>query len=155
MAGTWLVQQKGRENFVSPDELKSLAKGGKLEPGDLVYHPILGRWLYARQVEEIGTELREATELGKLAVAGRPALEHNDSAVAGFTLGVLAVVPVFGILCALIGLPLSLRGMRRARQIEANGGPGGTDRRFAVAGVALTVASLLINGGVTLLAALG
>ena len=149
MAGTWLVQQKGRENFVSPDELKSLAKGGKLEPGDLVYHPILGRWLYARQVEEITSEMQDAMDLGKVAVAGRPAIEHNDSAVAGFTLGVLAVVPVFGILCALVGLPLSALGIRRSRAI------GGIDRRFAIAGVALSVSSLLINGGATLLAALG
>jgi hypothetical protein len=149
MAGTWLVQQKGRENFVDEGELKSLARGGKLEPGDLVYHPLLGRWLYARQVEEINAEMGEAIELGKVAVAGRPAVQHNDSAVAGFTLGVLAVVPVFGILCALIGLPLSIRGLRRSREI------GGIDRRFAVAGLALAAASLLINGGATLLAALG
>lgn len=149
MAGSWLVQQKGRENFVSPDELKTLARAGKLEPGDLVYHPVLGRWMYARQIEEIVPEMRSATELGKLAVPGQPAVVHNDSAVAGFTLGVLAVVPVFGILCALVGLPLSALGIRRSRAI------GGIDRRFAIAGVALSVASLLINGGATLLAALG
>ncbi len=149
MAGSWLVQQKGRENFVTPDELKTLAKSGKLEPGDLVYHPVLGRWLYARQVEEIVPEMRSAQELGKLVVAGQPAVAHNDSAVAGFTLGVLAVVPVFGILCALVGLPLSMLGIRRSRSI------GGPDRRFAIAGLALAVASLLINGGATLLAALG
>jgi hypothetical protein len=148
MAGTWLVQQKGRENFVSPDELKQLARGGKLEPGDLVYHPILGRWLYARQVEEISGEMREAIELGRAAVPGAPPVQHNDSAVAGFTLGVLGVVPVFGILCALVGLPLSIRGMRRSNAL------GGVDRRFAIAGMALAMASLLINGGVTLLAVL-
>ncbi len=148
MAGSWLVQQKGRESFVTPEELKSLAAGGKLEPGDLVYHPVLGRWLYARQVEEITAEMQSAASLGKLVVAGQSALQHNDSAVAGFTLGVLAVVPVFGILCALVGLPLSVRGMRRSRAL------GGVDRRFAIAGTALAVAALLINGGATLLAIL-
>jgi hypothetical protein len=148
MAGTWLVQQKGRENFVSPDELKQLARGGKLEPGDLVYHPVLGRWLYARQVEEIGTEMREAIDLGRAVIPGAPLVQHNDSAVAGFTLGVLAVVPVFGILCALVGLPLAIRGVKRSRAL------GGADRKFAIAGVALAVASLLINGGATLLAIL-
>ena len=148
MAGTWLVQQKGRENFVTPDELKQLARGGKLEPGDLVYHPVLGRWLYARQVEEIGGEMRQALELGRALPPGAPIVHHNDSAVAGFTLGVLSVVPVFGILCALVGLPLSVRGIRRSRAI------GGADRRFAIAGLALAGASLLINGGATLLAIL-
>jgi hypothetical protein len=148
MAGSWLVQQKGRENFVSADELKALARSGKLEPGDLVYHPVLGRWLYARQVDEIGRELQAALDLGKLAVAGQAPLAHNDAAVAGFTLGVLAIVPVFGILCALIGLPLSLRGISRARAL------GGVDRRFAIAGLALSVASLAINGGATIHAAL-
>jgi len=148
MAGSWLVQQKGRENFVTPDELKSLARSGKIEPGDLVYHPVLGRWLYARQVEEIVPEMQTAAELGKLALPGQPLVLHNDSAVAGFTLGVLAVVPVFGILCALVGVPLSFVGIRRSRTI------GGIDRRFAIAGLALSLASLLINGGATLLAAL-
>lgn len=148
MAGSWLVQQKGRESFVSQDDLKGLARGGKIDPGDLVYHPILGRWLYARQVEEIGGELREATELGQPGAPGRAPLPHNDAAVAGFTLAVLAVVPVFGVLCALIGLPLSLRGLRRSRSI------GGVDRRFAIAGVALSLASLAINGGATLVALL-
>ncbi|MSP62983.1 MAG: hypothetical protein EXR72_22135 [Myxococcales bacterium] len=149
MAGTWLVQQKGRENFVTQGELKTLARGGKLEPGDLVYHPTLGRWLYAREVQEVAMELHAAAELGNRVVPGQAAIAHNDSAVAGFTLGVLGVVPVFGILCALIGLPLAVRGIRRSRAI------GGIDRRFAIAGVALSLASLLVNGGATLLAIFG
>jgi hypothetical protein len=149
MAGAWLVQQKGRESFVGDGELKSLARGGKLAPSDLVYHPVLGRWLYARQVEEISAEMREAIDLGKVAPLEGPIVAYNDSAVAGFTLGVLAVVPVFGILCALCGVPLAIRGIRRSREI------GGIDRRLAVAGLVLAVASLILNGGATLLVALG
>jgi hypothetical protein len=143
----WLLQQRGRESLHGTDELKALARGGKLEPGDLVYHPILGRWLYARQVEEIAADLQTALTLGRRNLPGGPVV-HNDAAVAGFTLGVLSVVPVFGILPALVGLPLAVHGLRRSRA------SGGTDRRFAIAGAALSAASLLINGGVTLLAAL-
>jgi hypothetical protein len=148
MAGSWLVQQKGHEQFVTPEELKALARSGKLGPGDLVYHPTLGRWLYAREVEEVSGELSTALTVAPSTGLAGPPPQYNDSAVAGFTLGVLSVVPVFGIACALVGLPLSVRGLRRARRL------GGTDRRLAVAGMALGLVSLAINGGATLLALL-
>lgn len=150
MTGTWLIQQRGRERFASDDELRRMARGGTLDPGDLVYHPFLGRWLYAREVEEVGVELDGARALGRRRAPDVLCGEaYNDAAVAGFTLGVLAIVPVFGIACALAGLPLSLRGIGRARRL------GGTDRRFAVVGLVLALASLVVNGGATLLAWLG
>ena len=43
MAGQFVVTRGGRDTFCSEDELKSLAKKGQLQPGDLVYHPTLGR----------------------------------------------------------------------------------------------------------------
>lgn len=157
---SWLLQQQGRESFVSIEELRRLAQSGRVDPGDLVYHPTRARWLYARDIEELAGQFGTArgalvpvtsapsTALAPAPASGALATAHNDAAVAGFTLGVLGIIPVLGVACALVGLPLSLRGMRRANEL------GGSDRRFAVAGFVLTLSSLLINGGLTLLALL-
>jgi hypothetical protein len=159
---TWLVQQQGRETFLTREELERWARARQIAAGDLVYHPLQGRWFYASQVDEIRQALSSvaaevaAAETRALVPAGRsPAAlvpadsgPHNDAAIAGFTLSLLGIIPLFGAVCALVGLPLSLRGVHRAQTL------GGTDRRFAIAGLVLSFTSLLLHGGVTLLALL-
>ncbi|HEX2573010.1 MAG TPA: hypothetical protein VH877_25885 [Polyangia bacterium] len=172
MMETWLVQQQGRETFLTQEELGRWARAGQIASGDLVFHPLQGRWLYASQVDEIrqlveapatrgdmaapeargdmaAPEARALVPYGRaqmaLATDGGP---HNDAAIAGFTLSLLGIIPLFGAVCALVGLPLSLRGVHRAQAL------GGTDRRFAIAGMVMSLTSLLLHGGVTLLALL-
>ena len=51
---------------------------GCSQPGDLVYHPMLGRWLYAREVEEVralSSRGRDARQAG--AAAGDGAVERR------------------------------------------------------------------------------
>lgn len=163
MTDTWLVQQQGGETFLTHEELERWARTGQLATGDLVYHPLQGRWLYASQVDEIRSMLeapaprRETAtrEAYSLVPAGRSPMAlaadsgpHNDAAIAGFTLSLLGIIPLFGAVCALVGLPLSVRGVHRAQAL------GGTDRRFAIAGMVMSLTSLLLHGGVTLLALL-
>lgn len=165
---SWLLQQQGQESFVSLEDLRRLARAGRLAPSDLVFHPQQSRWLYLRDVEELRGDLataapmggapsralvpRAAAAPGLVPTAGAalaPSDRSNDSAIAGFTLGVLSVIPVLGVACALVGLPLSVRGMRRGEQ------PGVGDRKVAIAGMVLALTSLVIHGGLTLLALLG
>jgi hypothetical protein len=162
MMETWLVQQQGRETFLTREEFERWARAGQIAAADLVYHPLQGRWLYASQVDEIRQVLEAPTvrseaaapEARALVPAGRSSAAlatadggpHNDAAIAGFTLSLLGIIPLFGAVCALVGLPLSLRGVHRAQAL------GGTDRRFAIAGMVLSLTSLLLHGGMTLLA---
>src|SRR5947209_2706678 len=106
MSGQFVVTRGGRDTFCSEDDLKSMAKKGLLGPGDLVYHPTLGRWLYAREVEEV-RELVAAAE-----TLGRPpgpvqVLPSNGEAIAGFIFGILGYVPLLGFLCCLLGIYFS------------------------------------------------
>jgi hypothetical protein len=135
MSGQFVVTRGGRDNFCSEDELKALAKKGQLLPGDLVYHPTLGRWFYAREVEEVRELVAASESLGRPVVT-TPALPTNGEAIAGFILGVLGHIPVLGFLCCLFGIYFSSKGLRRARTME-NSGHG-----LAVAGMVLSIVFL-------------
>ena len=148
MSGNWLLQHQGRDLRCTVDELKAMWRDGRVGADDLVFHPVHERWMYLRQLDELGAPPASMALARPREAAILPSQPHNDVAVAGFTLGVLAVVPFFGALCAMVGLPLSLRGLRRAALL------GGTDRRFAVAGLVLSLASLVIHGALSLLAAI-
>ena len=136
MAGQFVVTRGGRDNFCTEEELRGLAKKGQLLPGDLVYHPTLGRWLYAREVEEVRAEVAAAERLGQPVVAAEvpPA---NAEAIAGFVLSMLGYIPLIGFFCCLLGLYFSSRGLKRARGLE-NSGHG-----LAVAGMVISIVFLV------------
>jgi hypothetical protein len=132
----FIVQRHGRETFVAARELKQLAERGLLERGDLVYHPTLGRWLYAREVEEIRPEMDASTALGRPAAPPVTA-PSNPEAIAGFVLGVMGHLPLVGLFCCILGLYLSSRGIRRAAELGSRG------QGLAVAGMVLSILFLV------------
>ena len=136
MAGQFVVTRNGRDTFCSEDELRREAARGLVSRGDLVYHPVLGRWLYAHEVEEIRAELVRASTLGKSVSAPIP-LDANSAAIAGFILGVLGHLPVVGFVCCVLGIFFSSRGLKRAALLE-NRGHG-----LAVAGMVLSMVFLV------------
>jgi hypothetical protein len=136
MAGQFVVTRGGRDTFCSEDELKALAKKGQLLPGDLVYHPTLGRWLYAREVEEVTALVAAAADLGR-PVAPVQVLPTNGEAIAGFILGILGHLPLLGFLCCVLGIYFSRRGLKRAATMD-NAGHG-----LAVAGMVLSIVFLV------------
>ena len=136
MTGQFIVTRNGRETFMSEEELRRTAARGQLGQGDLVYHPVLGRWLYAREVEEVRAEMAQAIALGR-PVAPLVAEMPNGEAIAGFVLGVLGHVPLIGFLCCLLGIYFSSRGLKRAALME-NRGHG-----LAVAGMVLSIVFLV------------
>jgi hypothetical protein len=137
MAGQFVVTRGGRDTFCDQEELRGLAKRGQLLPGDLVYHPTLGRWLYAREVEEVRAEVEAARRLGMPELPGPNPLATNGEAIAGFVLGILGYVPIIGFLCCLFGIYFSSRGLKRAASID-NSGHG-----LAVAGMVLSLVFLI------------
>jgi hypothetical protein len=136
MSGQFIVTRGGRESFHTEAELIGLAGRGQLANGDLVYHPVLGRWLYAREVEEIREPMTQALHLGR-AVPATLASPPNPEAVAGFILGVLGHLPLIGLPSCLLGIYFSGRGIRRAVASE-NSGHG-----LAVAGMVLSLVFLV------------
>jgi hypothetical protein len=136
MAGQFVVTRGGRDTFCTEDELKAIAKKGQLAPGDLVYHPMLGRWLYAREVEEVKALVAAAAELGMPATPVQ-VLPTNGEAIAGFILGILGHLPLLGFICCLLGIYFSRRGLKRATQLD-NAGHG-----LAVAGMVLSIVFLV------------
>jgi hypothetical protein len=136
MAGQFVVTRGGRDSFCTEEELRAQAKDGLLQPGDLVYHPTLGRWLYAREVEEVRADVDAARDLGR-AIDPATALASNGEAIAGFILGILGYLPLVGFVCCLLGIYFSSRGLRRAALIE-NSGHG-----LAVAGMVLSIVFLI------------
>jgi hypothetical protein len=136
MAGQFVVTRGGRDTFCSEEELKSQAKKGLLQPGDLVYHPTLGRWLYAREVEEVRELVAAAESLGK-PPGPLTVLPSNGEAIAGFVFGILGYVPILGFVCCLLGIYFSSRGLKRAALID-NSGHG-----LAVAGMVLSIVFLV------------
>lgn len=136
MAGQFVVTRGGRDRFLTEAELRALASKGQLLPGDLVYHPTLGRWLYAREVEEVRAEVAAAERLGRPALPAQlpPA---NGEAIAGFVLGMLGYIPLIGLFCCLCGLYFSTRGMKRARALD-NAGHG-----LAIAGMVISILFLV------------
>jgi hypothetical protein len=135
MAGQFVVTRGGRDTFCTEEELRAQASAGLLQPGDLVYHPILGRWLYAREVEEVRGEVMTALELGR-PVESATAAASNGDAIAGFILGVLGYLPLVGFVCCLLGIYFSSRGLKRAALIENGHG-------LAVAGMVLSIVFLI------------
>ena len=136
MAGQFIVTRGGRETFHSEAELVGLAGRGQLGAGDLVYHPVLGRWLYAREVEEVRGPMTQALTLGR-STPETLAAPPNPEAVAGFILGVLGHLPLIGLPSCLLGIYFSGRGIRRAVASE-NSGHG-----LAVAGMVLSLVFLV------------
>jgi hypothetical protein len=129
----FVVTRGGRESFHDEASLKKLAASGLLLPGDLVYHPLLGRWLYAREVEEVRREMAESSALGQpVAPAIAPPPTGNPWAVAGFVCGILGMVPLFGVLACIIGLYCSARGLHQK-----------TGQPLAVVGLVLSILFLL------------
>src|SRR5438046_2882384 len=110
MAGRFVVTRNGRDTFLDGEQLKREAERGLIGVGDLVYHPVLGRWLYAREVEEIRAEMGQASVLGR-PVPPPIAVESNGAAIAGFILGVLGHLPLVGFVCCLLGIFFSSRGI--------------------------------------------
>lgn len=136
MAGQFVVTRGGRDQFCSEDELRGLAKKGQLEPGDLVYHPTLGRWLYAREVEEVRAEVAAAAQLGRPVTAAELPPTNGD-AIAGFIMGILGHLPLLGFFCCLAGIWLSSRGLKRAKGLDGSG------HGLAVAGMVLSLVFLI------------
>jgi hypothetical protein len=136
MAGQFVVTRNGRDSFCTEDELRKRAASGLLAPGDLVYHPVLGRWLYAREVEEVRAELARAATLGRPVAPGAP-VASNPAAIAGFVLGLLGYIPLVGLACCILGIYFSGRGLRRAALLD-NRGHG-----LAVAGMVLSIIFLV------------
>lgn len=136
MSGQFVVLRNGRDTFYTEEELRRDAERGLIRRGDLVYHPILARWFYAREVEEIRDQVEQAESLGRPLPAPVPA-EPNGDAMAGFVLGVLGHVPLVGLFACLFGLYFSGRGLKRAAQLENRG------HSLAVAGMALSIVFLV------------
>jgi hypothetical protein len=135
MAGEFVVTRNGRETFHDEESLKRLAEGGLLAPGDLVYHPLLGRWLYAREVEEVRAEMNAQVALGRpVPMAPTVTQSAHPLAVTGFVFALLGLVPVVGALACLAGIYFSGRGLV-ARDGRSQG--------LAVAGLVLSVVFLL------------
>ena len=146
MAGQFVVTRGGRDNFCTEAELRSLAERGLVDAGDLVYHPVLGRWLYAREVEEIRAPMTALATLGRspeaLALVGKPAsglqpVPANGEAVAGFILGIMGHLPLLGFFCCLAGVYFSSRGLKRAAAMGHQG------HGLAVAGMVLSIVFLV------------
>jgi hypothetical protein len=132
----FVVVRGDRECFCSEEELRALARGGLIQRGDLIYHPILARWLYAREVEEIRGEVEGALVLGKPQML-EPLDAANTDAVAGFILGMLGYLPVLGLICCLAGIYFSERGLRKSGELGRRG------QALAVAGMVLSLAFLV------------
>ncbi|HEX4462658.1 MAG TPA: hypothetical protein VIA18_31995 [Polyangia bacterium] len=148
MAGQFVVTRGGRDNFCTEAELRSMAERGLVDAGDLVYHPVLGRWLYAREVEEIRAPMTALATLGRapspeaLALVGKPPtglqqVPANGEAVAGFILGIMGHLPLLGFFCCLAGMYFSSRGLKRAAAMEHQG------HGLAVAGMVLSIVFLV------------
>jgi hypothetical protein len=142
MAAQFIVTRNGRDSFCSEEELRKQAARGLIAAGDLVYHPVLGRWLYAREVEEIRTALQSAAALGRPVVAGPP-LDMNGEAIAGFVLGMLGLLPLIGLFACLLGIVFSTRGLRRAAVLDSRG------HGLAVAGMVLSIVYLVPQAACT------
>lgn len=136
LTGQFRVTRNGREAFFTEAELRRRASAGLVDSGDLVYHPVLGRWLYAREVEELRDEMAQARLLGRPLPATVPA-DSNAPAIAGFVLGVLGHVPLLGFLACLLGIYFSSRGLKRAVELEMRG------HGLAVAGMVLSIVFLV------------
>lgn len=150
MSGQFLVSRGGREIFCSEDELKQQARRGLLARSDRVFHPQLGRWLYAREVAEVEGDLLRAEQLGRLAVPESVVLvPPNGQAMTGFLLGALGVVPFAGLVLSGLGLYYSGRGLSVAQQRYGSG------HRLAVAGMLVSLAFFLPQLFAALLLLLG
>jgi len=142
MAAQFIVTRNGRDSFCTEDELRREAARGLVAAGDLVYHPVLGRWLYAREVEEIRVELQAAASLGR-PLLGAPSVDLNGEAIAGFVLGMLGVLPLVGLITCLLGIAFSAKGLRRAALLDSRG------HGLAVAGMVLSIVYLVPQAACT------
>lgn len=72
----WLVNVRGQQfSAANMDELKKLAKAGNLSPGDIVQPPGAAEWMYALEVPELKTSLRN--DQLDLDGSGQPVREMN------------------------------------------------------------------------------
>lgn len=136
-SGRYMVTRGVRDIFLDEDELRQQARGGLLRAQDLVFHPRLGRWLYARDVAEVEVELRRGAALGRPQPEGVMLVPVNQSALWGLILGTLGHVPILGLIPAGLGLYFSGRGLVKAQELHGSGG------RLAVAGLLVSLLFLL------------
>lgn len=133
-----MISRGSRDIFVTQDELRRRARSGLLAPSDLVFHPRLGRWLYAHEVAEVAEELRRARQLGRAAPPENTVVVPvNGSAVAGLVLGLMGYIPFVGLVLSGLGLYLSGRGLMVAQQHLGSG------HRLSVAGLIVSLAFFL------------
>lgn len=134
MNGQFLVSRGGRDVFLNEDELRREARRGLLALADRVFHPVLGRWLYAKEVAEVEAELLHAAKLGRTAPPESVVLVPvNGPAVAGLLLGSLGYIPFVGLVLSGLGVYFSSRGLSLAPQRFGSG------HRLAVAGMLLSL----------------
>jgi hypothetical protein len=136
MTGQFVVTRGGRDSFCTEEELRRMAAKGQLAPGDLVYHPVLGRWLYAKEVEEVREQVQAALYLGRPNAEPVTTMANNE-AVAGFVFGILGFLPLLNFVFCLLGIYFSSRGIRRAAALN-HAGYG-----LAVAGMVLSIMALV------------
>lgn len=136
--GLFLYSRGGRDYFLSLDDLRGRARCGLVQAGDRVYHPGLGRWLYAQEV----AELRPALGMGKSegGESGVLLVPVNGAAVAALCCAVLGALPVLGVPLLVSGVALGTLGRRRAAALYGSGG------RMARAALWLCVGLLLAQG---------
>ncbi len=69
----WIIKRGTREVPI-PDEatLKTWAHEGRFNPGDLIFHPVLQRWLYAQDVIEIRDTFQKPATAAAEPVAAAP-----------------------------------------------------------------------------------
>lgn len=136
-SGQYILTRGARDIFISEKDLRQQARRGLLLPGDRVYHPVLGRWLYAREVAEVEGEMHLASRLGRHKVPEEVVLvPANTQAIAGFILSVMGCLPFAGFVCGLAGLALSARGLSRAQLSYGSG------HRLATAGVIVALCTM-------------
>lgn len=109
---SWKTRAFGVEVEVTgPEHLRELAESGDIQPSDYVFNPVLQRWMYARDVEEIADVLkdRRATKIlarvgGLLAVLfAAVTIAMIDGPLLFFALALLGTV-VIGVASMVAGL---------------------------------------------------
>jgi hypothetical protein len=128
---------------VSAQELRKWLAEGRLKPTDHVWTEGLTGWVPYNTVEELNSGIAPQAG-GGASVQGldRTAPQQgNGMAVAGMILGIVSVPFVclwpIGLVCAIVGLCLSVVGKNKAR--ETNSGEG-----MAVAGIILSCVTLAL-----------
>ena len=120
---------------VSAEELRKWVAEGRLQPADYVWCEGMVDWAQYNTIAELNY-----TGVPQSYVQGA-APPSNGMAVAGMVLGIISVPFVclwpIGLICAIVGLCLSVVGKNRANTTKTGGG-------MAVAGIALACATFVL-----------